>query len=105
MLKTNKMLERDLKFVIKYCLGGSYPASDVRCPHAKAKIWTGISTRLTGNDDATEVDAMFLCLYPNVATPLHEASLISEMSQCPNMRRRTEIDARECESALTAIAL
>jgi hypothetical protein len=105
VLKTNKMLERDLKFVLKYCLGGSYPASDVRCPHAKAKIWASFSTRLTGNDDAREVDAMFLCLYPNVAMPLHEARLISELSQCPNMQRRKEIDAGEYENALAAIAL
>jgi hypothetical protein len=100
MLKTNKMLDRDLKFVRKYCLGGSYPASSERCPHAKAKIWATFSTRLTGNNDAKEVDAMFLCLYPDEAMPLHAAHLISELSQCPNMQRRKEIDGVPTKSSI-----
>lgn len=93
MLKINKLLDRDLKFVRKYCLGGSYPASGERCPHAKAKILTSFSTRPTGNDDTKEVDAMFLCLYPDEAMPLHLARLISELGQCPDLQRRKKIDA------------
>jgi hypothetical protein len=98
MLKTNKMLDRDLKFVRKYCLGGSYPASDERCPYAKAKMWSNFLRGGTRTVEPEEVDAMFLCRYPDKEMPLHEARLISELNQCPDMERKNQFDALECES-------
>ena len=77
----------DLEFIRKYCLGGTYPASDERCPYAKAKL------RGADIDTFAVTDGMFLCRYPDKKIPTHEARLISELKQCPNPERREEIDS------------
>jgi hypothetical protein len=80
-------------FVRKYCFARSYPASDVRCPYAKAKIIVKPAKISSDNRDAEEVDGIFLCRYPDAKMPLHEARLTSEMDKCPNKERRKMIDA------------
>ena len=87
MRKWPKTDSEDLRFVRKYCFAKTYPASDVRCPYAKAKI------RAAGGIDSEEVDGIFLCRYPDEKMPTHEARLTSELDQCPNAERREMIDA------------
>ncbi len=99
MRETTRMLDEDLEFVRKYCLGGTFPASDQRCPYAKAKLLAGFSKVPIGDSDSKETDAMFLCRYPDEKMPIHEARLISELSQCPNTERRKEIDSLNVEEA------
>ena len=76
-----KTLIEELGYVRKYCLAGTYPASDERCPYLKVII---LGSLLTDDDNFRESDAMFLCRYPNRSMPIHEASLISELVQCPD---------------------
>ena len=83
----------DLLFVRKYCLAGTFPASDERCPYAKAKIMAKSSEVSTGKSDFRDVDGIFLCKYPDREMPAHEARLTSELTQCPDTNRRKMIDA------------
>ena len=92
MQKITKMSNEDLKFVRKYCLAGTFPASDERCPYAKAKLLAGFPKIPKDESDFREADAMFLCRYPDQEMPTHEAHLISELNQCPHSRRREKID-------------
>lgn len=92
MRKWPKTESEDLGFVRKYCLAGTYPASNERCPYAKAKIVAKSSEISTGKSDFREVDGIFLCKYPDREMPAHEARLTSELSQCPDPKRRKMID-------------
>ena len=83
----------ELGFVQKYCLAGTFPASNERCPYAKAKIMAKSSEVSTGKSDFRDVDGIFLCKYPDREMPAHEARLTSELSQCPDPNRRRMIDA------------
>ena len=83
----------DLLFVRKYCLAGTFPASDERCPYAKAKIMAKSSEVSAGKSDFRDVDGIFLCKYPDREMPAHEARLTSELTECPNPNRRKMIDA------------
>lgn len=93
MRKWPKTESEDLGFVRKYCLAGTYPASNERCPYAKAKIMAKSLEIFTGKSDFTDVDGIFLCKYPDREMPAHEARLTSELSQCPDPKRRKMIDA------------
>ena len=97
MEETTKMSAEDLEFVKKYCLGGTYPASDERCRYAKAKMLAASHQNTSGSSDLKEPDAIFLCRYPDEKMPTHEASLISELEQCPYTERRKRIDALDEE--------
>jgi hypothetical protein len=97
MPETTKMSTEELEFVKKYCLGGTYPASDERCRYAKAKILAGSPQNTTGSSDLKKADAIFLCRYPDAKMPTHEASLISELEQCPDNERRKRIDASDVD--------
>ncbi len=92
MQKIIKMQNEDLEFVRKYCLAGTFPASDERCPYAKTKLLAGLRDITQGASDLREADALFLCRYPDQKMPTHEARLISELSQCPHTQRREMID-------------
>ena len=92
MQAITKILNEDLKFVRKYCLAGTFPASDERCPYAKAKLLAGFPDIPKGASDNREADALFLCRYPDQKMPTHEARLISELNQCPHTQRREMID-------------
>ena len=92
MQAITKILNEDLKFVRKYCLAGTFPASDERCPYAKAKLLAGFPDIPKGASDSREADALFLCRYPDQKMPTHEARLISELNQCPHTQRREMID-------------
>jgi hypothetical protein len=92
MQKITKMQNEDLEFVRKYCLAGTFPASDERCPYAKAKLLAGLPDSIKGASDLRETDALFLCRYPDQKMPTHEARLISELNQCPHTQRREMID-------------
>ena len=83
----------ELLFVRKYCLAGTFPASDERCPYAKAKMMTKSSEVSKGKNDFRDVDGIFLCKYPDREMPAHEARLTSELTQCPDRNRRKMIDA------------
>ena len=83
----------DLLFVRKYCLAGTFPASDERCPYAKAKIMAKASKVSTDTSDFKDVDGIFLCKYPDREMPAHEARLTSELTKCPDPNRRKMIDA------------
>ncbi|NIR18182.1 MAG: hypothetical protein GWN86_31520 [Desulfobacterales bacterium] len=83
----------DLLFVRKYCLAGTFPASDERCPYAKAKIMAKSSEISTAKSDFKDVDGIFLCKYPDREMPAHEARLTSELTECPDPGRRKMIDA------------
>ena len=48
----------------------------------------------TDSSDFKDVDAVFLCRYPDEKMPIHEARVISELDQCPNTERRKMIDAQ-----------
>jgi len=93
MRKWTKTESKDLGLVRKYCLAGTFPASDERCPYAKAKIMARSSEVSTGISDFKDVDGIFLCRYPDRAMPAHEARLTSELDQCPYTERRKLIDA------------
>jgi len=93
MRKWTKTESKDLWFVRKYCLAGTFPASDERCPYAKAKLLAGLPKITTSDGDFKEVDAMFLCRYPDLEMPTHEARLTSELTLCPDPKRRKMIDA------------
>ena len=82
----------ELLFVRKYCLAGTFPASDERCPYAKAKMMTKSSEVSKGKNDSRDVDGIFLCKYPDREMPAHEARLTSELTQCPDPKRRKMID-------------
>ena len=97
MEETTKMSAEDLEFVKKYCLDGTYPASDERCRHAKAMMLAASPQNTTDNSDLKKPDAIFLCRYPDENMPTHEASLISELEQCPYPERRKRIDALDKE--------
>jgi hypothetical protein len=92
MRKWPKTESEDLGFVRKYCLAGTFPASDERCPYAKAKIMAKPSEISTGKSDFRDVDGIFLCKYPVREMPTHEARLTSELDQCPYPERRKMID-------------
>ena len=83
----------ELLFVRKYCLAGTFPASDERCPYAKAKMMAKSSEVSKGKNDSRDVDGIFLCKYPDREMPAHEARLTSELTQCPDQNRRKMIDA------------
>ena len=93
MRKWPKTESEDLGFIRKYCLAGTFPASNERCPYAKAKIMAKSSEVSTGKSDFRDVDGIFLCKYPDREMPAHEARLTSELSQCPDPNRRKMIDA------------
>lgn len=84
-MKTNRTPNNDLDFVRKHCLGGTYPASDERCPYAKAKL-------LGASVDFEQPDGIFLCRYPDEKMPTHQAWLISDLNECPNTARRKRIE-------------
>ena len=91
--KTDRTSSEDQWFVRKYCFARSYPASDVACPYAKAKIIGKPAKISSDNREAEEVDGIFLCRYPDAKMPLHKARLTADLDQCPNMERRKMIDA------------
>ena len=93
MRKWTRTESKDLLFVRKYCLAGTFPASDERCPYAKAKLLAGFPKIPVSNGDLRGADAMFLCRYPDREMPTHEARLTSELTQCPDPARRKMIDA------------
>jgi hypothetical protein len=96
MMEMRKWIEtesEDLLFVRRYCLAGTFPASDERCPYAKAKMMAKSSEVSKGKSDFKDVDGIFLCRYPDREMPAHEARLTSELTQCPNPTRRKMIDA------------
>ena len=92
MRKWTKTESEDLGLVRKYCLAGTYPASDERCPYARAKIMADFPKIATSDDDSRGPDAMFLCRYPDREMPTHEARLTSELTLCPDPKRRKMID-------------
>ena len=92
MRKWPKTDSEDLWFVRKYCFAKIYPASDVRCRFAKAKIMAKSSEVSTLRRDFKEVDGIFLCRYPDENMPIHEAKLTLEIDQCPHTERREMID-------------
>ena len=83
MGETTRMSVKELEFVKKFCLRGTYPASDERCPYAKAKLRAGFPKTPADTHALVEADAMYLCRYPDEMTPLHKARLISELNRCP----------------------
>jgi hypothetical protein len=93
MRKWHRTESEDIGFVRKYCLAGTFPASDERCPYAKAKIMAKSSEVSTGKSDFRNVDGIFLCKYPDREMPTHQAPLTSELDQCPFIARRELIDA------------
>jgi hypothetical protein len=93
MRKRQRTASEDQLFVRKYCFARSYPASDVRCPYAKAKIIVKPAKMSSDKSNAEGVDGIFLCRYPDEKMPLHEARLTSELNKCPNKERRKMIDA------------
>jgi hypothetical protein len=93
MRKWPKTESEDLGFIRKYCLAGTFPASNERCPYAKAKIMAKSSEVSTGKSDFRDVDGIFLCKYPDREMPAHQARLTSELSQCPDPNRRKMIEA------------
>jgi hypothetical protein len=97
MRKTAGMSDKDLEFVRKYCFGGTFPASNERCPYTKAKLLASFPQMPTGDGDFKEADALFLCRYPDAKMPTHKARLTSELSQCPGTDRRKEIDSLNVE--------
>lgn len=92
MRKWPRTESEDLGFVLKYCLASTYPASERRCPYAKAKLLAGLPEIPARNGDCKKVDGIFLCRYPDEKLPTHEAHLTSELTQCPDPKRRRMID-------------
>jgi len=88
------MSAEDLAFVRKYCLGGTFPASDERCLFSKAKLLASVSNIAQKGNLPKGADTLFLCGYPDENMPMHKARLISELSECPNPERREKIDSR-----------
>ena len=93
MRKWTKTESEDLGFIRKYCLAGTFPASDARCRFAKAEIMAKSSETSPGKSDFKDVDGIFLCKYPDREMPSHKARLTSELDQCPYTERRKLIDA------------
>jgi hypothetical protein len=93
MGKRHKTSSEDLWFVRKYCFANSYPASEVRCPFAKAKIFVKPAKTSLDKRNPEEVDGIFLCRFPDEKMPLHQARLTSELDKCPSRERRKMIDA------------
>lgn len=93
MKKTLKTAAEELSFVRKHCFGRTYPASDGRCRYIRAKVLFKSSAISTGRSDSKEMDAVFLCRYPDEEMPLHKARLTSELDQCPDKERRKMTDA------------
>ena len=93
MRKWLKTESEDLGFLRKYCLAGTFPASDARCRFVKAEIMAKSSEVSTGKSDFKDVDGIFLCKYPDREMPSHQARLTSELDQCPYTERRKLIDA------------
>jgi hypothetical protein len=93
MIKWIEAESEDLLFARKYCLAGTFPASDERCPYAKAKIMTKFSEVSTIKSDFRDVDGIFLCKYTDREMPAHEARLTSELTECPDPKRREFVDA------------
>ena len=60
MEKTTRIWDKELNFVRRYCHNDSFPASDQRCPYAKAKIRAGLARVSKINGEIAEEDAMFL---------------------------------------------
>ena len=94
MRKRPNTASEELRFVRKYCFAGTYPANNGRCRYIRAKVLFKSSAISTGRSDFKDVDAVFLCRYPDERMPLHEARLTSELDQCPNTERRKMIDAQ-----------
>ena len=92
MRKWPRTESEDLGFVLKYCLASTYPASERRCPYAKAKLLAGLPEIPARNGDCKKVDGIFLCRYPDEKLPTHEAHLTSELTHCPDPNRRKMID-------------
>lgn len=88
------MSAEDLVFVRKYCLGGTFPASDERCLFSKAKLLAKDSNSAQEGNFAEGADTLFLCRYPDKNMPMHKARLISELNECPSPERREKIDSR-----------
>ena len=97
MEETTKISAEELEFVKKYCLSGLYPASDERCLYAKVKMLAAYFQNTTVSGGLKKPDAIFLCRYPDEKMPTHEASLISELEQCPYTERRKRIEALDEE--------
>ena len=97
MRKWTETESGDLWFARKYCLAGTFPASDERCLYAKVKMLATSPQNTTGSSGLKKPDAIFLCRYPDEKMPTHEASLTSELEQCPYTERRKKIDAPEEE--------
>jgi hypothetical protein len=97
MEETTKISAEELEFVKKYCLSGLYPASDERCLYTKVKMLAAYFQNTTVSGGLKKPDAIFLCRYPDEKMPTHEASLISELEQCPYPERRKKIDALDEE--------
>jgi hypothetical protein len=92
--KITKMSDEDLVFVRKYCLGGTFPASDERCLFSKAKLLVNDSNIDQKGKVPKEADTLFLCRYPDKNMPMHKAILISELNECPSPERREKIDSK-----------
>jgi len=88
------MSAEDLVFVRKYCLGGTFPASEERCLFSKAKLLARDSNPAQKANVPKGADTLFLCRYPDKNMPMHKARLISELNECPNSERREKIDSR-----------
>jgi hypothetical protein len=84
-MKTYTISDRDLDFVRKYCLGGTFPASDEHCLYAKVKL---LGTYVNRNQPG----GIFLGRYPGAKTPTHKAQLISDLNECPNTARRKGVE-------------
>lgn len=94
MRKTPKTASEDLWFIRKYCFARKYPANDGRCCYIRARIQFKSSEISKDSSDFRDLDAAFVCLYPDERMPLHEARLTSELDECPNTERRKMIDAQ-----------
>jgi hypothetical protein len=92
--KVTRMSAEDVVFVRKYCLGGTFPASDERCPFSKAKLLAGDAKIAQQDSVPGGADTLFLCRYPDKNMPMHKARLISELHECPSPERREKIDSR-----------
>jgi hypothetical protein len=92
MRKIPKTASEDLWFVRKYCFARKYPANDGRCCYIRAKILFKSSEISRDSSDFIDVDAFFLCRYPDEKNPLHEARRTSELDQCPDTERSIMID-------------
>jgi len=93
MRKWPRNKSEDLRFVLRYCLATTYPASNDRCCYVKAKILAKSFAVFAGESEAREVDGFFLCRYPDEKLPTHAASLISDLARCPDPERRKMVEA------------